>query len=218
MKGVANVGINTQEKLIIERELPEPLAKQSRALEVDKVLDAALTTMRKASKEHESKFDEQVQKKKEAFEKKKFSSQWDHKLTDALEILRRPLQAYGENCEKVVVRMLNAIEKEIPNGASDQKILSCVNAALSILEDAETSSINLYTISKTLKYQPTSEGRDAKRRLQSIKNKLSSGSATISSQIKTKEEQLRRIEKADKYGIAVSKLDTHEAYLKRAMN
>lgn len=196
------MGINTQEKIKLERELSELRAKHARAVEVDKVLDAALASMRKSAKEHESKFDEQVQKKKEAFEKKKFSSQWDPKLTDAIEILRRPLQAYGENCEKVVAKMLKAIEKELPNGASDQKILSCISAAMSILEDAETSSINLYAISKTLKYQPTSEGRDVKRRLQSIKSKLSTSSGTIASQIKAKEEILKRIERADKYGIA----------------
>lgn len=218
MKGVANVVINTKEQHEIERELIELRAKQLRALEADKVLDAALTTMRKASKEYESKFDEQVQEKKESFEKEKFSSQWDPKLTDALEILRSPLQTYGENCEEVVVQMLKTIENEIPKGASDQKILSCVYAALSILEDAKTRSINLDTISKTLKYQPTFYGRDAKKRLYLIMNKPSSGSATISSQIETKEEQLRRIEKADKYGIAVSNLDTHEAYLKAVKN
>lgn len=212
------MGINTQEKIKLERELSELRAKHARAVEVDKVLDAALASMRKSAKEHESKFDEQVQKKKEAFEKKKFSSQWDPKLTDAIEILRRPLQAYGENCEKVVAKMLKAIEKELPNGASDQKILSCISAAMSILEDAETSSINLYAISKTLKYQPTSEGRDVKRRLQSIKSKLSTSSGTIASQIKAKEEILKRIERADKYGIALAKLDTHESYLKAVKN
>ena len=47
---------------------------------------------------------------------------------------------------------------------------------------------------------------------------LSSGSFTYESQIKAREEKLKRIERADKYGIPVSKLDTHEAYLTALKN
>ena len=47
------MGINTQEKIKLERELSELRAKHARAVEVDKVLDAALASMRKSAKEHE---------------------------------------------------------------------------------------------------------------------------------------------------------------------
>lgn len=217
-KGDELMAVNTQEKIKLEQEIAELRVKQSRAISVDRSLDTALSTMRSAVREYEKKYDEQQQRKKEAFEKKKFSSRWDPKLTEAIEIVRKPLQSYGENCEKAVAKLLKEIEKNIKLGASEQKVLSCVNAALSVLRDLDDNSITFYQISKTLKFQPTVEGRNTKRSLEKIRADFSSGSGTFESQIKAREEKLKRIERADKYGIPVSKLDTHEAYLTALKN
>ena len=212
------MGVNDREKAKLEQEIAELRRKQAKAVEVDKTLDAALSKMRDEVRGYDDKYDEQLKRKKEALEKKTFNSSWDPKLTEALEIVRKPLQSYGENCEKAVVKLLKAIEKGLENGASDYKAARCVDAALSVLSDAENCTISFYQISKTLKYQPTYEGRSTKQSLEKIKKDLSSGAGTIESQIKTREEKIRRIEKADKYGVTLDTLDTHESYLTAVKN
>lgn len=132
------MGVNDREKAKLEQEIAELRRKQAKAVEVDKTLDAALSKMRDEVREYDDKYDEQVKRKKEALEKKKFSSSWDPKLTEALEIVRKPLQSYGENCEKAVAKLLKAIEKGLENGATQrlEKAKNSLETAKSNLEKA----------------------------------------------------------------------------------
>lgn len=212
------MGLNDMLRVKAEQELAELRKKSANAAEVDNNLDAALTRFREEVRGYDAKYGEQAPKKKEAFEKKRFSGSWDPKLTEALEIVRKPLQAYGENCEKAAAKLLKAIEMGLESGASQNKATRCVDAALGALEKVENCTVYFYRISRTLKYYPTTDGRSTKRSLEKIQRDLSAGAGTIESQIKMLENKLIRIRKADRYGIALEKLDTHEAYLAAAKN
>ena len=160
------MSVNEKERSKLEREIGELKKKQSNAKNTDQViLNTALVAMLDTAKSSREKFDDQIERKRIALNNKKFTSLWDPKIKDALEIARRPLQSYGEKCEKASEKMLKAIEKGIENGASEKKCIECINKALSVLKDAEDFSITVDQLSKVLKYIPSHEGKQVKMNL-----------------------------------------------------